>query len=165
MLAGACMFAGSGVASAVPTAVGWGPQRGVFDVDVLAQNPTVTVNGQHVALSSPDDITQLGGNIFVGWQNGVGPQGQAAADGIDFSTVTEYTPQGRLVDSWNLTGKADGLTADPFTGQVIATLNEDANSSAATIAPFAAPGDHVVTYSYNPPNPLSHGAAPMPFPS
>ena len=157
MLAGVGMFAGSGVASAVPTTVGWGPRSGLFDVDVLAQNPTVTVNGRQVALSRPDDITQLAGNIFVGWQNGVGPQGQPAADGTDFSTITEYTPQGRLVDAWNLTGKADGLTADPFTRQVIATLNEDANSSAATIAPFAAPGDQVVTYSYDPPNPLPHG--------
>ena len=171
VLAGSTVLVGTGVAGASP-AGGWGwtafanweqaaPSNGQggggFDVDVLAANPTVTVDGQQVALSSPDDITQLGGNIFVGWQNGVGPQGQPAADGTDFSTVTEYTPGGQLVNAWNLTGKADGLTADPFTGQVIATLNEDANSSLATIDPFAPAGDQVTTYAYNPPNPLPHG--------
>ena len=29
-------------------------------------------------LTNPDDITLLGNDIFVGFQNGVGPQGQAS---------------------------------------------------------------------------------------
>ncbi len=29
-------------------------------------------------LTDPDDITLLGNDIFVGFQNGVGPQGQEA---------------------------------------------------------------------------------------
>ena len=59
--------------------------------------------------------------------------------------------------SWNLTGKSDGLTADPATGLVIATLNEDGNSSLATINPEARLGRQVVLYSYAPGNPLPHG--------
>ena len=32
-------------------------------------------------LTSPDDVADLYGNIFVTFQNGVGPQGQASKDG------------------------------------------------------------------------------------
>ena len=39
------------------------------------------------------------------------------------------TPTGASVGQWNVTGKVDGLTADPNTGTVIATANEDLNSS------------------------------------
>jgi hypothetical protein len=62
-----------------------------------------------------------------------------------------------LVDFWTLTGKSDGLTADPGTGRIISTLNEDANSSLATITPSARPGDQVLAYTYSPANPLPHG--------
>jgi hypothetical protein len=30
------------------------------------------------SLSQPDDIVTLGGNLYVGFQNGVGPQGEAS---------------------------------------------------------------------------------------
>jgi hypothetical protein len=33
------------------------------------------------AISQPDDITSLGGDNYVGFQNGVGPQGQASTTG------------------------------------------------------------------------------------
>lgn len=43
---------------------------------------TFTVSGTSTVksepLSSPDDITMLGRDIFVGFQNGVGPQGRPA---------------------------------------------------------------------------------------
>ena len=71
--------------------------------------------------------------MFTGFQNGVGPQGQAAPDGNRDSTVVEFSPNGHPVRQWDLHGKCDGLTADPLTGQVIATVNEDANSSVYTI--------------------------------
>jgi hypothetical protein len=32
-------------------------------------------------LTQPDDITTAGGYLFTGFQNGVGPQGQASTDG------------------------------------------------------------------------------------
>ncbi|HUY16393.1 MAG TPA: hypothetical protein VMV11_02400, partial [Acidimicrobiales bacterium] len=41
------------------------------------------------ALSKPDDITQLGDNLFVAFQNGVGPQGEASTDGNLDSTIVE----------------------------------------------------------------------------
>lgn len=35
-------------------------------------------------------------------------------------------------------GKSDGLTANPWTGAVIATVNKDANSSLYSINPWSA---------------------------
>jgi hypothetical protein len=81
------------------------------------------------ALTQPDDITMAGGKLFTGFQNGVGPQGQASADGNRDSTIVEFTPNGRVVRQWDIRGKCDGLTADPVTGQLIATVNEDLHSS------------------------------------
>src|SRR5579862_7387566 len=33
------------------------------------------------SLTQPDDITRIGNDLFVGFQNGVGPQGEASPDG------------------------------------------------------------------------------------
>jgi hypothetical protein len=88
-------------------------------------------------LSSPDDITALGDHIFVGFQNGVGPQGEASPTGNRDSTVVEFDLDGHAIAQWDVVGKCDGLTADPATGRVIATVNEDANSSMYRIDPVA----------------------------
>lgn len=104
-------------------------------------------------ISQPDDITTLAGHIFVGFQNGVGPQGQPSSTGNVASTVVEFDLFGHPVRQWDVVGKCDGLTADPLTGQLIATVNEDANSSLYLINPVAG---SVVHYHYNEPLP-SHG--------
>ena len=105
-------------------------------------------------LSSPDDITRLGRDIFVNFQNGVGPQGEAAGDGNQDSTIVEFTLTGREVAQWDLHGKSDGLTADRLTGQVLATVNEDANSSLYAINPCTG---HVTHYNYSKPLPHKGG--------
>ncbi len=104
------------------------------------------------ALTQPDDITRVGGDLFTTFQNGVGPQGQAATDGNRDSTIVEFTLNGTVVNQWDLRGKCDGLTADPATGIVFATINEDAHSSLDAIDPFT---NRVTHYSYNK-NPLPH---------
>jgi hypothetical protein len=107
-------------------------------------------------LSDPDDITRLGDDLFVGFQNGVGPQGEASADGNLDSTVVELTLSGHAVAQWDIQGKTDGVTADPALGEVIATVNEDANSALYTIRPSATPGAGTVTsYAYS--EVLPHG--------
>jgi hypothetical protein len=106
------------------------------------------------ALASPDDIADLHGNIFVTFQNGVGPQGQASPDGNLDSTIVEFTQSGHEVAQWDLRGKCDGLSADPLTGAVIATVNEDANSSLYTIRPEAGEVTH---YAYSEPLPHNGG--------
>jgi hypothetical protein len=106
-------------------------------------------------LTQPDDITMLGSDLFTGFQNGVGPQGQASPDGNRDSTIVEFTTSGRVVRQWDVRGKCDGLTADPARHLVIATVNEDANSSIYTITPGARAGTEVRHYRYS--EPLPHG--------
>ena len=97
------------------------------------------------ALSQPDDIVPLGGNIYVGFQNGVGSQGEAATSGNLDSTLVEFTPSGSLVKQWDVTGKIDGMGADAASGQVIVTVNEDSKSSLYTVS-----GGTVTHYTYTP---------------
>ncbi|MGH2718677.1 MAG: hypothetical protein ACRDJU_08875 [Actinomycetota bacterium] len=85
-------------------------------------------------LSAPDDITRDGSNLFTAFQNGVGPQGQPSTSGNTDSTVVEFTATGHVLGQWDVTGKVDGLTADPDQHLMIATANEDANSSLYTIS-------------------------------
>ena len=100
-------------------------------------------------LTQPDDIVTLGGNLYVGFQNGVGSQGEASASGNLDSTLAEFTPAGSVVKQWDLAGKIDGMGADPATGQVIATVNEDSKSSLYTVS-----GGTATHYSY--------GSSPLP---
>jgi len=104
------------------------------------------------SLSKPDDITQLGNHLFVSFQNGVGAKGEPASGGGRTSTVQEFTLAGAPVARWTLTGKCDGLSADPANNRLIAAVNEDANSSLYTISPGSATPTRF-TYS---PSPLPH---------
>jgi hypothetical protein len=105
-------------------------------------------------LTQPDDITALGGQLFTGFQNGVGPQGQASTDGNRDSTIVEFTPGGAVAAQWDIQGKCDGLTADPAAGLIIATVDEDANSSLYTIDPSSR---QVAHYRYDKPLPHRGG--------
>jgi hypothetical protein len=96
-------------------------------------------------LSQPDDIVTLGGNLYAGFQNGVGPQGEVSASGNLDSTLVEFTRTGSVVKQWDLTGKIDGMGTDTATGQVIVTVNEDAKSSL-----YAESGGTLTHYSYTP---------------
>jgi hypothetical protein len=104
-------------------------------------------------LSDPDDISRWGNDLFVGFQNGVGPQGQASTDGNLDSTVVELTLSGDVVAQWDVRGKTDGVTADPGLG-VLATVNEDANSALYLIRPNTPASVAVTRYSYS--EPLAH---------
>ncbi len=68
------------------------------------------------ALTKPDDISQWGDKLFVGFQNGVGPDGSASTDGNLYSTVVEFTLSGHVLNQWDVMGKTDGLTVDPELG-------------------------------------------------
>jgi hypothetical protein len=96
-------------------------------------------------LTQPDDIVALGGKLYVGFQNGVGSQGEASASGNLDSTLVELTPAGSVVKQWDVTGKIDGMGADSTTGQVIATVNEDSKSSLHTVS-----SGNVTHYTYTP---------------
>ena len=87
----------------------------------------------------------LGGKLYVGFQNGVGSQGEESGSGNLDSTLVEFTPAGSVVKQWDVTGKIDGMGADSATGQVIATVNEDSKSSLYTVS-----GGTVTHYTYSP---------------
>ena len=111
-------------------------------------------------LTQPDDITRIGNHLFTGFQNGVGPQGQASTDGNRDSTIVEFTLSGVVVNQWDIQGKCDGLTANTSAGLVVATVNEDAHSSLYTIDPFTS---QVVHYSYFRPLPHHGGTDAISF--
>jgi hypothetical protein len=117
------------------------------------------------SLTQPDDITVLGGHVFVAFQNGVGSMGEPSPSGGATSTVVEYTRTGHRLDQWDLTGKVDGMGADTASRRIVATVNEDGNSSLYTITADARHGSvrhssvrhsSVRHYTYSS-NPLPHG--------
>ncbi len=152
----------TGAASAAPSHGGSSPS---FTVTRIASGQSLThwftaagsSTWQHEHLSSPDDITVLQDRLYVTFQNGVGPHGQASTDGNRDSTIVEFTLSGQEVRQWDLRGKCDGLTADPWAGVVVATVNEDANSSLYTIRPDGWDSSQVEHYSYNEPLPHNGG--------
>jgi hypothetical protein len=111
-------------------------------------------------LTQPDDITRIGSVLFVGFQNGVGPQGQPSTDGNRDSTIVAFTEWGTVLSQWDIRGKCDGLTANLAAGLVVATVNEDANSSLYTIDPSTG---QIVHYSYSRPLPHLGGTDAISF--
>jgi len=111
------------------------------------------LQGAKLGLSKPDDLTRIGGRLFVAFQNGV-PSSGGTAGTPQQSTIVEFTVGGRVLHRWQLTGKCDGLTADPAHQRLIATVNEDGNSSLDTI-PISGHGA-ILNYRYDA-NPLPHG--------
>jgi hypothetical protein len=106
-------------------------------------NGTGAARTEH--LIQPDDIVALGGHLYVGFQNGVGSQGEPSPSGNLDSTLVEFTRTGSVVKQWDVTGKIDGMGADPATGQVFAAVNEDAKSSL-----YALSHGTVTHYTYTP---------------
>ena len=85
--------------------------------------------------SKPDDITRLGNNIYVAFQNGVGPMGEPSTSGATASTIQQYSLDGTPGGSWTITGKIDGLHADEAGQRLLVTTNEDGNSAFHTVTP------------------------------
>ena len=97
-------------------------------------------------LTDPDDLCFLNGHLFVAFQNGVGAQGEASKTGNTASTIVELSTSGEELHQWDVIGKVDGLSADPEHDDLIATANEDGNSSLYVLNP----GPNTIThYVYN----------------
>ena len=111
-------------------------------------NGTGAMQTEH--LVQPDDIVALGGHLYVGFQNNVGSQGEVSGSGNLDSTLVEFTPTGSVVKQWDVKGKIDGMGADPATGQVFASVNEDSNSSL-----YVESGGTITHYTYTQ-SPLPH---------
>ncbi len=152
VLAGQAATASSGAAHPQPGFT----VRQIVNGTKLHHHYTVSGTRKTEPLSQPDDLTHFGDFLFTAFQNGVGPQGEPSSDGNTNSTVVEFTQSGRVIGQWDIKGKCDGLTADPVLGKLIATVNEDANSSLYTIDPLARTGG-IQHYAYNEPLPHNGG--------
>ena len=134
------------IAGAGPAAAAGPSAPAGFSVRLFASAPATAP-----ATVKPDDIARLGPDVFVGWQNGVGTSGEPdPVTGQTASTVVEYAPDGSTVASFALPGKVDGLGADPLRQRILATVNEDGNSSLYAISPRPAGRAAVVRYVYSP---------------
>ena len=132
-LAGAMVFAIAALlalgVSVLPAAAhdrtrGWGnghgdhhrPGREQFTNTVFVNGATITHPGPNgsEAISQPDDITYLDGHIFVGFQNGVGPQGQPSTTGNTTARSSSSTwrgARGRPVGRGRQVRRPDGRSA------------------------------------------------------
>ena len=131
------------------------PKAAGFTSSVFVNGVGLTHKTAHGVqpLIGPDDMAYLGGHVFVGFQNGVGSMGEPATLANKDSTIVEFDLQGHKLAQWDVVGKNDGLGADPSTNRLIATVNEDGNSSLYLIDPTA--GSTPVHYTYS--DPLPHG--------
>jgi hypothetical protein len=131
---------------------------GVYHVTTILTGTSLShpVGTGSEPLTQPDDITSLGGKLFVAFQNGVGSMGEPTSTGNSDGTVVELTTRGAVEAQWDLMGKVDGMTADPAHQQIIVTVNEDGNSSLYTIDLAAGAASPITHYVYVD-SPLPHG--------
>jgi hypothetical protein len=59
-------------------------------------------------VEQPDDLTHIGSDLFVSFQNGV-PSTGGTTGTPTHSTIVKFTSAGRIEQTWQLTGKCDGL--------------------------------------------------------
>jgi hypothetical protein len=135
VLAAACIFTACQTSAAFAAAAPSVPKG--FKITKLANSPKGSGNC--------DDVAFLDAHVFVGCQNKTLSNG-----GGGNSTLLEFTTSGKLVKSWSIKDKIDGMAADPLMHYVIITLDEDANSHLATINPTAAAAQQVTNYTYSP---------------
>jgi hypothetical protein len=96
--------------------------------------------------SKPDDITRLGELLYVTYQNNAGKDGTPAGSTSTIVGFDRHT--GQVVQTYTVTGRCDGLTADPRHHRILASVNEDLNSSLFVITPgHPSPITH---YTYRP---------------
>jgi hypothetical protein len=96
--------------------------------------------------TKPDDITRLHNLLYVSYQNNAGKDG--SPPGSTSTIVAFDRADGSVAKTYTLTGRCDGLTADPAHDRLFASVNEDNNSSLYVITPGSA--NPVVHYTYSP---------------
>jgi hypothetical protein len=92
-----------------------------FTVSVFANSPAGS--------SAPDSITVLDNHVWVGYGNGGAPDGSGNAQ----STIVEYSEDGAVLKTFTVAGHNDGLKVNPYTREIWAMQNEDANPNLVTI--------------------------------
>jgi hypothetical protein len=112
-------------------------------------NPGPTANGPYTVsvfapppsgFTNPDSITEAKGDIFVTYANATQPDGSGGT-----STVVQYSPTAKIIRTYAIVGKNDGLKYDPDTRTIWALRNEDANPALTIIDPKTG---HMTDYTY-----------------
>ncbi|MBV8280002.1 MAG: hypothetical protein JO170_32700 [Verrucomicrobia bacterium] len=98
-------------------------------------------------LSSPDSITRFQGTIWVGYQNKTQPTGTGGD-----SDIVQFDPTGKVLKTYKVKGRNDGLKYNPFDGKIYALQNEDLNPYLTLIDPVTGT---VTNYAYA--TPPAHG--------
>lgn len=93
--------------------------------------------------SAPDSIALLDGHIFIGYGNGIAPDG---SDGKS-STIVEYKMNGDVVRTYSVVGHNDGLRVNPRTKKLWVLQNEDGNPNLVIINPT---NGHRTVYTFGP---------------
>jgi hypothetical protein len=128
--------------------------RSVHDfggVRVPAIHPTLFATAPPGA-SRPDDITRLGKLLYVTYQNNAGKDGSPPGS---MSTIVAFDSRnGQVVATYSVLGRCDGLTADPKHHRILASVNEDNNSTLFVIRP----GDPTPTHYTYTPDPAQTGS-------
>jgi hypothetical protein len=94
-----------------------------YTLTIFATNPSGS--------SQPDSIAVDGGNVYVGFGDGVAKDG---SDGKS-STVVQFNTAGDVVQTFSVPGHNDGLKVDPETHLLWALQNEDGNPNLVVINP------------------------------
>jgi hypothetical protein len=110
-----------------------------YTVSVFAAPPT------GLELTNPDSITTANGNIFVVYANATQADGTGG-----FSTIVEYSPTGKILRTFDVIGKSDGLKYNSFDHKLWALRNEDSNPALTLIDPKSGVETHY-TYALLPP--------------
>lgn len=120
-----------------------GEQPGFADSLVVTSGYTVSTfatNGSNY--SEPDSIAVDGNLVFVGYGNGVPPDGSSGS-----STIVEYSSSGSVLHTYTVAGHNDGIKVNPANRQVWAMQNEDANPYLTVIDPAT---NAQTNYSFGP---------------
>jgi hypothetical protein len=94
--------------------------------------PSVFATGAALGATGPDSITIGAGSLWVSYAGGTTADGSQPAG---FSTVVRYALDGAVQHTYSIAGSVDGLKFNPYTGNVWALQNQDANSSLTLINP------------------------------
>jgi hypothetical protein len=95
-------------------------------------------------LTNPDSITTALGKIYVVYANATNPDGTGGS-----STIVEYSQTGKMLRTFSVIGKADGLKYNPFDHKLWALRDEDSNPQLTLIDPNSGNEDNF-TYAQKP---------------